>query len=198
MRLYDEQWFDRLRTAVSIADGPPLSLDALVDVSWLGLDELAFGYRLGYVSPALAVDVSLQWYRAGLAQNDVQEQLALTLRSDLDWADEALLLHSPGLGVQRSECLWLYVTMALFQARWTSNAAADISLEFAEVIAYWTSSAATLWLDIEEPRRFGILRRQPSVREMNERLDNVLRRQRAIYLTPSGGEQVTPSAPRSE
>ena len=188
MRPYDEQWFDRLSSAISIGDVPTLSLEALVEVSRLGMDEIAFGYRLGYMSAALAVDVSLQRYRSGLPQTDMQEQLALTLRNDLNWADEALLSHSLGPAAEQSECLWLYVTMALFQARWASNAAADIRREFAEVIAYWTPSPSALWLDIEERPRFALVRREPSAREMNERLENLLRRQRAIYLTPGGHE----------
>jgi hypothetical protein len=184
MKLHGEEWFDRLRRAVLVGDATTQALDALVDVSRLGIDELAFGYRLGCVNAALAVDISLQRYRAGLAQSDVQIQLALTLRSDLDRAEEVLLAHPLGSAAERSEQLWLYITLALFQARWASHSQADIRHEFAEVIAYWSPSVAGEWFEVEKKPRSFFARGVPSAQEMNENLDRLLRRRRAIYLTP--------------
>lgn len=180
MKPYDEAWFDRLYESISSFAVPRLPLSDLVHASWLGLDELAFGYRLGFVSPSAAVEASLNRLRGGYAQSDTQVEIALTLRDNLEGVEQSLRSHPLDGVATRAEALWLYCTLSLCYRRWASAPTADIRLEFPEVLAYWTSSAADPWRSLTVTR--------PSIRvrhgTLMERLRAALQSEATRYLEP--------------
>jgi hypothetical protein len=145
---YDDAWFERITTAISTYSLPRLPMEQLVHVSRLGMDELAFGYRLGYVHPQLAVSISLSRLERGDYQSNSQESIALALSDEADLVSSRLRETGMG-GVGISvESLWLYVTMRLFALRWNSAGLADIRYELPDVLAYWNDEATADWSDV--------------------------------------------------
>jgi hypothetical protein len=145
---YDDAWFERITTAISSYNLPRLPIEQLVDVSWLGMNELAFGYRLGYVHPQLAVSISLSRLERGGCQSSSQESIALALSDEAESVTS--LLRETGVGgvAISVETLWLYVTMRLFAMRWNSVGSADIRYELPDVLASWSDEATADWSDV--------------------------------------------------
>lgn len=151
-RDYDDDWFHLVHADLSQFQVQEIDLSSLVHESRLGIDELAFGYRLGVLDAQVAVDISLRRANMEIPQSEEQEIIAFSLPDQLP--DVIATLRGRDLsGVPVDvEAMWLYCAMNLFVRRWRLSAAADIRLEVWQILAHWTLAATRPWA--EQAERF--------------------------------------------
>jgi hypothetical protein len=164
VRPYSDEWLKRLADGISIYPVPTVPLDDLVNMAVLGLDELSFGYKIGVVNARTAVDVSLRRLRAGIAQNEIQERLALTLSDELDVAAGILATRNLTYVDGGVEDIWLYCVLRLYHERWRESSNSDVRYELGEILAYWTPRATAPWHRILDRARTPLIPRgRPAV-----------------------------------
>lgn len=138
--------FERVRATFGVVVTDVIDLRDVAHVSWFGLPELAFGYRLGIVTAALATSISLDRYRTGDPLEPDQEAIALALTSQSAEVGDALIAASIRLtddaGLER---LWLYVVIASIAAAPERALPYGLTTAVADALMYWPDDVAAEW-----------------------------------------------------